>query len=72
MTEGKLQKKMKGGTVEATVGPDGWSSPDAAIAGHLNAICPVGGTEAGVGWVRAFWRAVDALGADVVREPKPD
>ena len=72
MKPGKLRKKWPDQTQEATVGPEGWVSKDAAFAAHLNTAFPVGGTTAGVGWVRAFWEAIHTLRADAVVEPVAD
>ncbi len=72
MKPGKLRKTWGNDSREATVGPDGWASSDAWFADHLNAIYPVGGSPAGVPWVRAFHEAVNGLKATAVVEPEPD
>jgi len=72
MTPGKLRKAFGKDVREATVGPDGWESNDRPFAAYLDSAYPVGGTAAGVGWVQAFWAAVDGLGAEAVVEPIPD
>ncbi len=68
MTAGKLKFDGK----EASVDADGWASEDADFAGTLNRSFPVGDTAAGVGWVRAFWAALDVLKAEVLAEPQAD
>lgn len=55
----------------AEVGPGGWSSDDERLAAALTALYPPVGTEVGVWWVAAFWKAVDELGARVLVEPDP-
>lgn len=69
MTEGRLRDRFGR---EASVGPEGWASDDAGLASTLNRSFPVGDVAAGVGWVRAFWAAVEVLGAEVLTEPEAD
>jgi hypothetical protein len=56
----------------ATAGLDGWRSDDAELAGWLERLFPPPPTEAGTPWVRAFYAAVDGLGAAVGTAPEPD
>ncbi len=72
MTKGTLRKALKGGTQEASVGPDGWESADKVFADRLSRLYPAGGTPAGCPWVAAFWAAAKGLGAEAVTEPEPD
>lgn len=72
MTRGELRKETADGVIEATVGPDGWESPDPEWGRQLERSYPTGGEVIGVAWVRAFWLAVEDLNAEVVAEPKAD
>jgi hypothetical protein len=69
MTEGVLRKTWGEQSAEATMGPDGWQSADAGFRDQLARLFPVVSTEAGVGWVIAFWTAAEILGAEVLEEP---
>ena len=69
MTPGHLKKNDD----EATIGPRGWDSANPDFADALNATWSVGGSPAaGYPWVRAFWDAVEGLGAEALVEPEPD
>ena len=71
-TAGKLRRVWDEKTVEATCGPEGWSSPDSALMRSLEVTHPSGGTVSGAPWVAAFWAAARDLGAEVVTAPAPD
>lgn len=73
MTTGKLRKAFKGGVVvEAEIGPDGWAATPPEWAAVLEDRHPPPGDVYGSPWVRAFWAAVEELGAEVVQEPEAD
>ena len=70
MTPGTLTHQWVDKPLEATIGPDGhWESADQDFADYLNSLYPNVGTAYGWSWIRAFYDAVDGLGAEVVTAP---
>ena len=73
MRAGELRVPWEGAEVRLICGPDGWSSPDSPKAAAVFAAWfPPPPTACGAPWGRAFWSAVQALGATVVQEPEAD
>jgi hypothetical protein len=63
---------MPGAPLEASIGADGWECADAHFLAYLEQLYPPSTTPAGWPWIRAFWNAVEGLGAEVVAVPEPE